>query len=218
LLNKYFLLYDETIFAMNQGDIGRVEMTLLQWIFIFRATGKHKYATHITRFLSDLHFVFPARMRRAARLNWLVNPTGHPGKFRAVDWCVELNNLFTKAVHGGEYSNYTVERIIKESPLVEIYRQARASAGKQFSLTNLTSAHAAADMTKTYEALASHLKVARPYICQPGRESKHVLKDPVDQGRDIMDKDNDSEITITDDGEVDAENPDSVDIISELVD
>jgi hypothetical protein len=73
-------------------------------------------------------------------------------------------------------------------------------------------------MTKTYEALASHLKVARPYICQPGRESKHVLKDPVDQGRDIMDKDNDSEITITDDGEVDAENPDSVDIISELVD
>ena len=200
---------------MNQGDVGRVETTLLQWIFIFRATGKHKYTSHITKFLSDLHFVFPPRMRRAARLNWLVNPTGHPGKFRAVDWCVELNNLFTKAVHGGEYSNYTVDRIIKESPLVEIYRQARASAGHQFSLTNLTSAHADADMTKTYEALTSYFKTVRPHAFHSGRESKHVLMDPVDQARDIMDKDND--LTVND-NEVDGENPDSIDIVAELVD
>lgn len=27
----------------------------------------------------------------------LINPSGKPGKYRAVDWCVELNNLYTKA-------------------------------------------------------------------------------------------------------------------------
>lgn len=215
LLNKYFALYEETIFGMDQGDIGRVETTLVQWMFFFRATGKHKYATHLTRFLSDLHFVFPPRMRRAARLNWLVNPTGHPGKYRAVDWCVELNNLFTKAVHGGEYSNYTVDRIIKESPLVEVYRQARASAGKQFALTSLTSAHAVADMTTTYEALFSHLKIVRPHQFQPGRKSKSVLEDPVDRARETMDKDKDLNLN---NDEVDMDGPDSVDIISELVD
>ena len=156
-------------------------------------------------------------MRRAARLNWLVNPTGHPGKFRAVDWCVELNNLFTKAVHGGDYSNYTVDRIIKESPLVEIYRQARASAGQQFALNHVTSAHADPDMTKTFEALALHLKMARPHTFQHGRKSKHSFKDPIDQAWDIMDKDND--VTIINDNEVvDEEGPDSVDIVTELVD
>ena len=33
---------------------------------------------------------------RAVRYHMLINPTGLAGKFRAVDWCVELNNLFTK--------------------------------------------------------------------------------------------------------------------------
>lgn len=28
----------------------------------------------------------------------LINPTGHPAKFRAVDWAVELLNLFTKVI------------------------------------------------------------------------------------------------------------------------
>jgi hypothetical protein len=34
--------------------------------------------------------------RRSIRYNILINPTGKVGKFRAVDWCVELNNLYTK--------------------------------------------------------------------------------------------------------------------------
>ena len=154
-------------------------------------------------------------MSRAARLNWLINPTGHPGKYRAVDWCVELNNLFTKSVHGGEYSNYTVDRIIKESPLIEVYRQARASAGKQFALTGLTSAHADADMSRTYEALSSHLKTVRPHQFQPGRKSRSILQDPVDRARETMDKDKD--LNLNDDDEVDMDRPDPVDIISELV-
>ena len=29
-------------------------------------------------------------------MNWLCNPTGHPDCFRAVDWVVERNNLYTK--------------------------------------------------------------------------------------------------------------------------
>ena len=35
-------------------------------------------------------------VRKAVRYHLLVNPTGQEGKFCSVDWCVELNNLFTK--------------------------------------------------------------------------------------------------------------------------
>jgi len=38
---------------------------------------------------------------RAVRYHILVNPTGQPMKWRAVDWCVELNNLFTKVNNHG---------------------------------------------------------------------------------------------------------------------
>jgi hypothetical protein len=63
LLNKYCLLYEELCHAMNIGDIARVETCLITWIFIFRATGKHKYATHIIKFLSNVHFVYPRGLR-----------------------------------------------------------------------------------------------------------------------------------------------------------
>ncbi|KAG1906319.1 uncharacterized protein F5891DRAFT_1182571 [Suillus fuscotomentosus] len=96
LLNKYFLLYEELSYAMNHGDIGRVETSIVAWIPILKATGKHKYATHMTNFLIQTHFVFPAGLKHAVRYHILVNPTGKPMKWRAVDWCVELNNLFMK--------------------------------------------------------------------------------------------------------------------------
>ncbi|KAF9230944.1 hypothetical protein BU15DRAFT_83000 [Melanogaster broomeanus] len=67
LLNKYFLLYEELSYAMNCGDIGRVETSIVSWIPILKAVGKHKYATHMTNFLINVHFVYPAGLKRAVR-------------------------------------------------------------------------------------------------------------------------------------------------------
>lgn len=36
------------------------------------------------------------KISKAIRLNVLKNPTGKKGRFRAVDWIVEHNNLYTK--------------------------------------------------------------------------------------------------------------------------
>jgi len=63
LLNKYMLLYEELSYAMNIGDIGRVETCVVAWILIFKATGKHKYATHMSDFLCNVHFVYPDGLR-----------------------------------------------------------------------------------------------------------------------------------------------------------
>ena len=97
LMHKYLLLYEEMSFALNQGDIGRVETLFPPWITIFRGTGKHKYASHMVKFLSDIYFLYPPKLRHAVRYNMLVNPTGLPGKFRGVDWVEEsMINLYTK--------------------------------------------------------------------------------------------------------------------------
>ncbi|KAG1839902.1 hypothetical protein DFJ58DRAFT_625000, partial [Suillus subalutaceus] len=58
-MNKLFLHYEELLYAMNQGDIGCVETCIIAWIPILKATGKHKYATHMTNFLLNVHYVYP---------------------------------------------------------------------------------------------------------------------------------------------------------------
>lgn len=63
LLNKYFLMYEELSYAMNSGDIGRVETCIVNWIPILKAMGKHKYATHMQNFLLNVHFVYPPGLK-----------------------------------------------------------------------------------------------------------------------------------------------------------
>jgi hypothetical protein len=63
LMHQYLLLYEEMTYAMNQGDVGRVETLFPPWINLFRATGKHKYAAHMTNFLTDVHYVYPEKLK-----------------------------------------------------------------------------------------------------------------------------------------------------------
>ncbi|KAG2142785.1 uncharacterized protein EDB93DRAFT_1088794, partial [Suillus bovinus] len=63
LINNYFLLYKELSYAMNIGDIVRVETCIITWSLIFKATGKHKYATCMTEFLINLHVNYPAGLQ-----------------------------------------------------------------------------------------------------------------------------------------------------------
>jgi len=69
LLHHYFLLYEEISFVMNEGDIGRVETLFPPWICLFKATGEHKYASHMAKFLTDVHFVYPAGLRCMVQSN-----------------------------------------------------------------------------------------------------------------------------------------------------
>ncbi|KIK75245.1 hypothetical protein PAXRUDRAFT_786856 [Paxillus rubicundulus Ve08.2h10] len=109
-------------------------------------------------FLLNVHFVYPEGLKRAVRYHILVNPTGKEKKWCAVDWCVELNNLFTKAQqvkNGGKVSNHTVERILLESPLVQVYRNIQTLIQKNFDHTHLSSKHGDVDMAKSFKKLCN---------------------------------------------------------------
>ncbi|KAG1899746.1 uncharacterized protein F5891DRAFT_953352, partial [Suillus fuscotomentosus] len=90
------LLYIDLCQAMNTGDIGHVEASFLPWIHMFKATGKHKYASQMLRFLMNLQLNYPVALSNIVWMNLLYNPTGKPFAFCAVDWVVEHNNLYTK--------------------------------------------------------------------------------------------------------------------------
>ncbi|KAI5822356.1 hypothetical protein K523DRAFT_288205 [Schizophyllum commune Tattone D] len=182
-LHRYFLLYEELSYGMNHGDIGRVESVYPEWILLFKATGKHKYASAMTESLSTLYAdYFPADLRRIIRYNMLVNPAGKAGKFRALDWVQEEKNLHTKIIHGGSNSNYTQEHVIKESVLIDLYRSCHEDMDQNFNLTSLTTAHAPANLDISMRVASDSLKTSRPHDRQPGRRSNFHIPDMLDLG------------------------------------
>ncbi|KAJ3553994.1 hypothetical protein NM688_g3331 [Phlebia brevispora] len=184
LTNYYYLLYEELSYAINEGDIGRVELCFAPWVFIFKACGKHRYAAKMTKHITDVHFFFSEGLKHAVRHSMLVNPSGIPGKFRPVDWVVESHNLYTKEVNVGPGPNRTVENVIKESVLLEVNRQTYSTLEKNLVLNHLTTHHSEPNMTETFAALARHMEQenAQPHAFVPGRKTHHKLENMVDKG------------------------------------
>lgn len=173
----YFLLYEETIYSMRHGDVGRLETCLRKWILVFRGTGKHKYARMLSEFMLDVHYVYPEALRKVIRYNWLCNPLGTSDGFRGVDWLLELNNLLTKVIYGGKSSNYTIERIIKESTLIQLYRDCKKVVEDQFLITPKTMRHGEPDFTETYRVMSRKAIRDSFLIKKPGRSSAHPIPD-----------------------------------------
>ncbi|KAG6908018.1 hypothetical protein DXG01_006485 [Tephrocybe rancida] len=183
LRQQYFLLYDEITNKMNLGDIGGVETCFLPWIWLFQACGKHKYATYMRKYLRDVHFVYPEGLRRAVRMSILVNPTGKPGHFRGVDWWVEHNNLYIKRIYGGKFSNHTKHNILKESPLIGVFKNTRIQVERMFRMFNKTTRHSRPDMIKTFAKLATHLKDNKSHVKRAGRSTLYSIPNYLAKGQ-----------------------------------
>ncbi|KAF9488889.1 hypothetical protein BDN71DRAFT_1402611 [Pleurotus eryngii] len=185
LILGQLIQYVELAHAMKHGDIGRVEATFLHWVFVFKSVGKHKYATHLVKVMNDLRYVYPERLKRAIRLNWLCNPTGTVNSFRAIDWLVELLNLFTKVIYGSSGSSRTFDLILKQSPLISIFRWIMTIVQDNFHLLHRSVRHAPADLTKTLQFLRERLEHHRAYEQVPGRTA-YQLKDHFREGMQVL--------------------------------
>ncbi|KAI0090786.1 hypothetical protein BDY19DRAFT_1035348 [Irpex rosettiformis] len=173
--------YVELTHAMKHGDIGRVEATFLKWVFIFKSVGKHKYASQLIKTMNDLRFVYPARLARAIRLNWLCNPTGRPDGFRAIDWLVELMNLYIKVVYGSSGYTRTFQLILKQSPLIEVFRHLHRTMQDSFHLPHRSVRHAPQSQENTLQALCALLCANKAYEFEDNRKS-YELTDHVHEG------------------------------------
>lgn len=52
---------------MNAGDIGWVEATFLPWIYMFKATGKHKYGAQMLQFVLKMQHVYDTDLQYASQ-------------------------------------------------------------------------------------------------------------------------------------------------------
>lgn len=62
LRNRDELYYLDMTYAVRVGDIGHIEASLLHWTYMFKACGKHKYASHTLQFLFQLNDFYPPEL------------------------------------------------------------------------------------------------------------------------------------------------------------
>ncbi|KAI0750575.1 hypothetical protein BC629DRAFT_1584883 [Irpex lacteus] len=167
--------YVELAHAMKHGDIGRVEGTFLKWAFVFKSVGKHKYSAHLIKTMVNLRFVYPDRLARAIRLNWLCNPSGKRDGFRAIDWLVELMNLYIKVVYSSTGYARTFQLILKQSPLIEVFRQIHRTMQDNFHLLHRSIRHAPPDLTNTINTLCDLLQENKAHVVDESRSSYNLV-------------------------------------------
>ncbi|KAG1896135.1 uncharacterized protein F5891DRAFT_959147, partial [Suillus fuscotomentosus] len=120
------------------------------------------------------------------RMNLLCNPSGHALAFRAVDWVVERNNLYTKVIYRGGGPNGTLEHIIKESPLIEVYRNCHVVIKNRFHLQHQTIRHAQPEMMNTIRKLSTKIKENYAHIKKEGRKALWSIPDQINEGMVLM--------------------------------
>ncbi|KAF8327707.1 uncharacterized protein EI90DRAFT_3126663 [Cantharellus anzutake] len=155
--NRDAMYYRILVHAMNYGMVDVIIDVLAFWVPLFQASGKHKYATYLSRFLSRLRH-YPQPLQEAVKRCWLCNPSGKRGGFRAIDWQVELMNLYTKVVYSGTGSGKTIEYIVSQSSIIQAYRTCIEDVEEDYHIPDKTLRHATPDIESRLVAIQHELQ------------------------------------------------------------
>ncbi|KAF8333484.1 uncharacterized protein EI90DRAFT_2916867 [Cantharellus anzutake] len=185
LFNRDTMYYHILVHAMNHGMVDVIIDVLLFWVPIFQACGKHKYATYLSNFIFKLRH-YPLPLQEAIMRSWLCNPAGKGGGFRAIDWLVELMNLYTKVVYSGTGSGKTIEYIISQSSIIEAYRSCIEDIEDDYYIPDKTLHHASPDMGSRLLAIRQELRNLCPHKYKRGRTSPTLINDHVQKGLEMF--------------------------------
>ncbi|THH16936.1 hypothetical protein EUX98_g9220 [Antrodiella citrinella] len=104
----------EFVYAMAEGDVGRMYEALKPMVFTFAGSPHSKYTGFLLEFICDLELESSPELK-AAKLNSLVvNLTGMPGRFLAKDFVQERGNKVQAHIgerKGREYSDTFMRRV-----------------------------------------------------------------------------------------------------------
>lgn len=103
-----------------------------------------------------------------------------------MDWLVELMNLYIKVIYGGAGYTRTWQLVLKQSPLIEVFRKIHTNMRNNFFLLNRTIRHAPPSSAGTIEVLCDQLKKHRAHEFQSGRSAATKQRDHFREGMRIL--------------------------------
>ncbi|KAF8316520.1 uncharacterized protein EI90DRAFT_3134333 [Cantharellus anzutake] len=181
MFNRDAMYYHILMHAMNFGMVDVVINVLAFWIPIFQGCGKHKYVSFLSNFLFKLH-QYPAPLQEAIKRYWLCNPLGKEGGFQAIDWLVELMNLYIKVVYSGTGSGKTIEYIISQSSIIQSYRDCIEDVEADYHLPEKTLHHVSPNIGSRLVTIQNDLRNLRPHKYEKGQTSPILIEDHFQKG------------------------------------
>ncbi|KIK92368.1 hypothetical protein PAXRUDRAFT_147505, partial [Paxillus rubicundulus Ve08.2h10] len=91
-------------------------------------------------------------------------------------------------IHGRKFSNRTIDHIILELPLVQVYRSLHSTFKKNFLHAHLTPQHTEVNMAKTIHQLCKYMMDHSPHKVKIGWKSKYSILDLISKGEELMEK------------------------------
>lgn len=124
-------------------------------------------------------------------MNWLLNPQGKVDTFRAIDWVMELNNLYTKIIFAGTGPNRTVQHILEQSTLIDLFRACHNMIRDSYFIHTRTIHHTIPNMECTFQHLGQEFCRHRPHCYHGRRVAPHSYMDALEKGLNDMVEDPD---------------------------
>ncbi|KAI9063585.1 hypothetical protein FKP32DRAFT_1676294 [Trametes sanguinea] len=112
------LVVQEFIYAMAEGDVGRVYEAMKMMLFTFAGSPHSKYTSYLLEFLCILELESSPQLRHAILDSLLINLSGDPGRFAPADLIQEYFNRLLQAIaerKGVEYNDHFIRNIVSRN-------------------------------------------------------------------------------------------------------
>lgn len=89
-------------------------------------------------------------------------------------------------IYGGKFSNHEKARILKESPLIGVFKNVHIQAETMFGLKHQTIRHSPPNMQQTFGVLAVYMRKHNANVIVRGRSSAYCVPDAMRSGMNIL--------------------------------
>ncbi|KAJ7742551.1 hypothetical protein B0H16DRAFT_1323267 [Mycena metata] len=162
------LLTREFSDAVKAGDSGRVLIVLRLWAFLYRGSGRSKYAHEMLHLLHNMICVWTRELRAIIMQNWLANPQGKANAFVEIDLVQEHLNFWIKKIYKADGAGHSWDWLALISPCVDILRQLATKINVDLGARQ-GSKHATPDLADDIDVLMDSLAEHEVYIEKDGR-------------------------------------------------
>ncbi|KAI0629150.1 hypothetical protein C8Q77DRAFT_1236530 [Trametes polyzona] len=176
----YYLLLHR---SMQSGDVGMMEDLLPHLLYRFAGGGNHKYTVEILELLQGLHREWPQDLKDFVRQNcWLVNLTGGPEDFQAIDLVEEHTVKDVKVTYRPKGPNSTWKLMKARAPAIPTLRALDRHVTDQFHTVYRGVSHTAPSKEADIQHLDEFYQNAKIHEYQAGRDAEDSVKEVVNDG------------------------------------
>ncbi|KAF8593736.1 hypothetical protein BDV93DRAFT_516330 [Ceratobasidium sp. AG-I] len=174
--------------AMDEGDPGCMFKIMDIFRFSFWGANATNYGSELLEMACNFKYEYPDKLQQAIKNNYVVNPSGLPGHWQAVDLLQEHHNKDIKNVFNSKNSDFN-DPFLRESVSLNIagFAFVKNSILKLLGLARTGKHHSAAKYQHDLNVLGAHFEAENFFTLTRGRSQPYQAQDMIALGYSRLD-------------------------------